>query len=118
MLSAEIARLRQFVRQARDAGAAKQWTRAFDRCHDARELAAPLAEDARLNTGERDALSTILNNLRLVAQHIENERLPPGSADEPLTDHKKKFLDDMVTTLGAIEARLLNEEMEVSHVEP
>jgi hypothetical protein len=113
LLVAETSALLRLVTEARDAARDGLWPRAIDRCQQARHIVVPLAHNPHLLEEEQAALRKADNDLRLVLQYIENERLPPTSQPGNLPDAKKRAMDAMVTALGNIQGRLQTKALEV-----
>jgi hypothetical protein len=113
ILVMETATLLRLVTEARDAARDGIWWRGIDRCQQARLLVVPLRHNPHLLPEEQEGLRKADNDLRLVLQYIENERLPPGSPVGNLPDPKKKAMDAMITLLGDIQGRLQKKALEV-----
>jgi hypothetical protein len=113
LLSVETTILLRLITEARDAGRDRLWMRAIDRCQQARLISVTLCRSPHLLKDERDALRKADDDLRIVVQYIENNRLTVDAPASNLPDVKKRALDRMVTTLGGIQGRLQAAAMEV-----
>jgi hypothetical protein len=113
LLSVETTILLRLIAEARDAGRDKLWARAIDRCQQARLIAVTLCRSPHLLKDEREALRKADDDLRIVVQYIENNRLTSHTAAPNLPDAKKRAMDRMVTMLGGIQGRLQATAMEV-----
>jgi hypothetical protein len=113
LLSVETTILLRLITEARDTGRDKLWARAIDRCQQARLIAVTLCRNPHLLKSERDALRKADDDLRIVVQYIENNRLASDAPAPNLPDAKKRALDRMVTSLGSIQGRLQAAAMEV-----
>lgn len=113
LLSVETTILLRPITEARDAGREKLWPRAIDRCQQARLIAVTLCRSPHLLKDERDALRKADDDLRIVVQYIESNRLTSDALPLNLPDAKKRALDRMVTMLGGIQGRLQASAMEV-----
>jgi hypothetical protein len=113
LLSLETTVLLRLITEARDAGRDGLWPRAIDRCQQARLIAVTLCHSPHLLKEERDALRKADDDLRIVVQYIENNRLLSDAPTLNLPDAKKRALDRMVTALGGIQGRLQGAAMEV-----
>jgi hypothetical protein len=89
------------VRQdAKDA----QWARAAYRCHECRRVAIRLEQDEHMTDEEKSGLRAVADNLLLILQFIEKNRLAgkPENAMLPLERPKIQSLDEMIGLLARI----------------
>jgi hypothetical protein len=112
LAAADVGNLLRLVTDAREAGRSAAWARAIDRCQDARLIAIPMIESPFLTGEEKTALRRASEDLRIMIQYLENNRLPPGSSPANLPDAKKRVLDRMVAAFGGIKGRLLHLALE------
>jgi hypothetical protein len=113
LLALQVSILVRLIADVRDAGRDLLWTRAIDRCQQARLIVVSLRDNPHLTRAERDAIRKADDDLRMIVQYIENNRLPPTTKSGNLPDQKKLALDRMVTLIGSIQGRLQNSAMEV-----
>jgi len=113
LLAVEIAILLRLISDVREAGREMLWPRAIDRSQQARLIVVKLMGHPYLLQKEKESLRAMNDDLRLVIQYIENERMKTDAPKENLSDHKKRSLDSMVTILGEIQGRLQSGTMEV-----
>jgi len=93
LLSEETTALERHITAARQAGRDRNWPRAIDRCGQARLIAISLSRAPHLLKEEHDALKQACDELRLLAQYVENYRLEDGPEAENLPDKQKRLLD-------------------------
>jgi hypothetical protein len=112
LLSSQVVIIVRLINGVREAGRDNQWPRAIDRCEQARLSIAPLRGSRYLLKAEQDLIIKAADDLRIVLQYIENNRLPPDASASNLPNDKRLALDRMATDLAAIVGRLQNAAME------
>jgi hypothetical protein len=113
VLRGDLADLDRLLSAAMEACRHAHWTRAYDRCQDARALAIRLRVNLRLLPDEREKIGTGADDLELIASYIDAQKLrtpnPPAAFHEP----KRRALDRMILALGEIQSRLESQTWEV-----
>ncbi len=113
LLSVEIMSLSSLITEVLDAERDKQWLRAIERSRQARHAFLRLWQNPQLMEEEQTKLATAADDLRMLINYIEENRMPPDAPAESLPARQRRILDMMVTTLGGIQGRLQNLAMEV-----
>ena len=112
LLRTAIDALLREIETAREAGRLGLWLRAFDCCHRAKAQAVRLVGNAHLTTGEIGDLRCGADDLTLVIEYIERNKLRPD-APAAFQQDKREKLDRLSERLTAVQTRLGARQWEV-----
>lgn len=116
LLQDECEAAHRLVSDATKAAQEKNWLRALDRFEEARRMVVLLASFPQLNTGEKQALATGRDDLRITIDHVQERALQQDpSADLPVA--RWKPLRKLLTLLEDIRARLRRSVLEPPHAD-
>lgn len=107
----DISTALQLMQEGREACRDRRWSRAWDKCYEARTRLAKIRRHRSLEAGENLRIQTCLDDLTLIVQRFET--IQNSSTPRDATRREKQKMDEIVEFLSGIAGRLRDESLEL-----